>query len=540
MKLLLPSLLWLMLLTPLYGQLANFKIVGDPVVLTDEIAAVRDPNGRFCAAIQIISELDGFSYDANNGVVRVDDLQGKDMVYLTPDERVLEIYRTGYEPFKVILPEAGIRLREKQVWQIRLDTENENAIKVTFLIDPFDARLYLDGRFLGKGTTFQIAPGSYRLKLAKPGYQTMWQIIKVDENNAFFRFTLKEGRGITLQIETQPGGADVYIDNSYKGVTPYKEIGVRERFSLKIEKKGYVDKTATYDLSGKTDSLLSFDLRRAGSLHIVTQPEGAEVILDGEKIGNTPYKTDQIEYGEHTLQIKKDKYETIEKMLIINASNPDFTIDQPLVQKLAKLDVQALPMGAILYLNDEKMGPLPQQDVILPYGEVKVTVNSDGYYAWEETVQLKDALVTPERIELVRKSRATAVFRSIIPGAGQYYSDREGAAALLAVSGIGSIIAYSIANGNYTDKKDAYLGAKNAYLSNESLDQMASLRSKMTSAYDAMNASHSQSQLLLGVAGAIWVYNLVDAWVFFPATGNSSVKAGVSGDGATIQLQYAF
>jgi hypothetical protein len=31
MKLLLPSLLWLMLLTPLYGQLANFKIVGDLV-----------------------------------------------------------------------------------------------------------------------------------------------------------------------------------------------------------------------------------------------------------------------------------------------------------------------------------------------------------------------------------------------------------------------------------------------------------------------------------------------------------------------------
>lgn len=102
------------------AETSKMQIVGKPEKSKSEIVAVRNANGRFCAAIQVISDMEGFSYDSYNGVVRIDDNPGKDMVYLSPDERVLEIYKTGYEPLKIILYEIGIILKGKDVWMLKI------------------------------------------------------------------------------------------------------------------------------------------------------------------------------------------------------------------------------------------------------------------------------------------------------------------------------------------------------------------------------------------------------------------------------------
>ena len=59
-----------------FAQLSSLEIVGSPQQSSDEIVGVRDPNGRFCAAVQVISDMDGFSYDSyispnNAGSVKV-------------------------------------------------------------------------------------------------------------------------------------------------------------------------------------------------------------------------------------------------------------------------------------------------------------------------------------------------------------------------------------------------------------------------------------------------------------------------------------
>ena len=84
-------LLLFLLMSTSYAQTAKMSVLGTPQKSSSEIVAVRDANGRYAAAIQVISDMDGFSYQANNGVIKVDDRAGEDMVYLSPDERVLKI-----------------------------------------------------------------------------------------------------------------------------------------------------------------------------------------------------------------------------------------------------------------------------------------------------------------------------------------------------------------------------------------------------------------------------------------------------------------
>lgn len=87
----------------LHAQPREMRLEGEPTRVPREIVAVRDGDGRFCAAIKVISTLgEGFTYDANNGVVRVDDRPGEDIVYLTAatkysrwSNQVLDLIKLG-------------------------------------------------------------------------------------------------------------------------------------------------------------------------------------------------------------------------------------------------------------------------------------------------------------------------------------------------------------------------------------------------------------------------------------------------------------
>ena len=110
-------------------KLPQMHIIGKPRLLQSELVGVRDANGRICAGIQVVSDMEGFKYDAYNGVVRVDDNPGMDMVYLQPDERVLQVFHVGYEPLKIIFSEIGIQLRSKRVWRIKIRSEERRVGK---------------------------------------------------------------------------------------------------------------------------------------------------------------------------------------------------------------------------------------------------------------------------------------------------------------------------------------------------------------------------------------------------------------------------
>ena len=220
-------------------ELAKLHLIGKPEKSNTEIVGVRDANGRFCAAIQVISDMDGFKYDAYNGVVRVDDQPGQDMVYLQPDERVLQIFKSGYKPLKLILSDIGIQLREKEVWRIKVGGEAKKAdvLPVSILIKPTGARVFIDGKDLGTGPTFQLTRGRHQVKIVKREYETLEQTITVDEKKVLFNFTLKEKEDVGVQIETIPAGARVYLDGLQFG--QHRRIVYPPAHAFGVEQHGH-------------------------------------------------------------------------------------------------------------------------------------------------------------------------------------------------------------------------------------------------------------------------------------------------------------
>ncbi|PIS46327.1 MAG: hypothetical protein COT22_00575, partial [Ignavibacteria bacterium CG08_land_8_20_14_0_20_37_9] len=91
------------------------RIVGKGESLSGEQLidkSVRDANGETCAGLIISSDLDGLSYDSYNGIVKTNSKPGEDFLFLSRDERVVTIYKSGYTSLKIILNDYGIKLNK--------------------------------------------------------------------------------------------------------------------------------------------------------------------------------------------------------------------------------------------------------------------------------------------------------------------------------------------------------------------------------------------------------------------------------------------
>ena len=77
-------------------ELETLYVAGMAVFLENEFVAqeIRDANGQICGMIKINSDLTGLTFNASNGVIRVnDEQQGQYKVFLQPGERILEVYK---------------------------------------------------------------------------------------------------------------------------------------------------------------------------------------------------------------------------------------------------------------------------------------------------------------------------------------------------------------------------------------------------------------------------------------------------------------
>jgi len=177
--------------TPLHAQLSRMIIDGRPRQLNEKCFQRRDANGRLCAVIKVISEMEGFRYDSYNGIVgKVIDNPGLDLIYLSPDERVFIIYQTHYEPKKIILSELGINLEENQVWELIIKGSLSHLLPISFMVEPKEANIYIDGKAMGSGPIFQLNQGKHIIRIVKENYITIEDTISVNMNNALYTFSL--------------------------------------------------------------------------------------------------------------------------------------------------------------------------------------------------------------------------------------------------------------------------------------------------------------------------------------------------------------
>jgi tetratricopeptide (TPR) repeat protein len=160
----------------------------------------------------------------------------------------------------------------------------------------------------------------------------------------------------TVTVATQPAGATVVLNGRLVGATPVTLDGVAPgRYAVRLEKNGCkpLNRYLEVGAAGLSVEEKLEDLP-TGSLTVDVQPLGAEVLLDGELVGNTPLKDARVATGSYELLIRKTNYDAYSRRIEISAEEPQvfagFVLKDK-VQAMLEGQVKAEPQRLAHYVD---------------------------------------------------------------------------------------------------------------------------------------------------------------------------------------------
>jgi hypothetical protein len=183
---------------------------------------------------------------------------------------------------------------------------------------PSGAVISLNGANQGHApvTISGLYPGTYTITAKISGYEdfTSSTTISGATRSMVYCPMVPENNGNGLYIVSTPEKANVYIDGTYKGVTPIM-LGTPGTGSHTIEVRlsGYENWRSTVDVpEGGTKTiaaiLVAQDTDANRGISVSSKPAGARVLLDGLPKGYTPVTLTGISSGIHILELEYTGY----------------------------------------------------------------------------------------------------------------------------------------------------------------------------------------------------------------------------------------
>jgi hypothetical protein len=197
------------------------------------------------------------------------------------------------------------------------------AIKTT----PEGAAVFFDSEQMGTTpiTLTEVPLGKHMLAMKLDGYPDFSGVITTDASEpaeVFHDFVAAKEALIpkgSLSIDSDPAGASVYINGEKKGATPLDISALQAaEYTIKLELNEY--ETLEKKVLVKADENLHMALSlvekpKFGDFILTSEPEGAEILLNGQFKGVTPLTLRMLPVGKYDVTVKKDGYHLVQKTL---------------------------------------------------------------------------------------------------------------------------------------------------------------------------------------------------------------------------------
>ncbi len=403
-------------------QLPQMQIIGKGEKSQNEFVGSNhvDANGRICAMIRVVSDMEGFTYQSYNGVVSIDDQPGQDLVFLSPDERVLEIYHTGYEPLRIILSEYGIHLHPREVWTIKITggLQKQNGQSVVFLVQPPVEKINIDGKIydITNQKPVLLSDGQHRVKIEKRGYRPLEQEIKVDKEHVLYNFTLQEVDLVPVTINSSPSGAQIFIDGIERGLTSKALNLFPGTYNLRLILSGHVQFEQTIVVKEKQTNYFDFTLKKdSGTLFLTVSPPEAKVLINKEDYSGKS----QIELapGLYRIEISsKGYYPQSENITIVLGQT--LRKKYVLKQKIGKLNFSVSPAEAKVTLkrNGQIVKTWQGANYLknLPTGTYTIEISANGYAMQTKSLTINEHQITSLDITLKKSMASGQSFTKVL------------------------------------------------------------------------------------------------------------------------------
>lgn len=330
---------------------------------------VPDVNGEYAALIKISTDLQPFTFETNIGVVDTRSEVGEFWAYVPGGTSQLIFTKSGFNRYRYRVP---ITIKKNTVYSMILSSKgygmaaaDENLVQLIFNLNQAGVFISLDNsapiQQQENVAVYKVPSGQHTFTFSKTGYDDVTKTIDAQEDE-------------TMEIALQPGET-------------------------------------------------SAGLKLPGFIDITSQPTGAEIFVNNQKLGVTP-ATIQLTAGQHTLKLMKNLYHSYNGSFSLQEGETKTLETFQLKPKFGYYRVSSNPSNAQVFLDDKPVGKTPIKKKVIASGNHNLRISFDLYHDYIEDFVIKDGDYQEFDIELKPAYGTLVVNSEPVDGAEVYLDDK--------------------------------------------------------------------------------------------------------------------
>ena len=237
-------------------------------------------------------------------------------------------------------------------------------------------------------------------------------------------FHPKSGRGImrgeqiVLDVELEPAfgylavladkeydGAQVYVDNSQRGVLPLTKsiVLMSGEHRVRIVKAMYKSQEMSVKITDGNTTNITPTLESNFSKVKLKSADNAEIWVDNVKKGSGEWQG-RLESGDHLVECRKKSHNTASYTLTVHAGEDVERTFESLEPICGMVDITSTPIGATITIDGVEVGktPLMKSDVLV--GRRTIVISKEGYNSNTEVVDVVQGKVISVKSSLSQRS----------------------------------------------------------------------------------------------------------------------------------------
>ena len=303
--------------------------------LTAQSQPRKDLNNLNCALVKVGIALDGVKFDGSIMGEPVQKL-GEYWVYMPKGVSMLQVLHKNYTPLMVNFYDYGVGKVESGMTYILTLSKPVGSTAPTdaggnfyaLTVTPQNAVVTIDGNQQTVSTdgaySAMLPYGSHTYKVEAGGYISKSGTFTISSSDMTPINVSLESAMATVSVTCPTPAVSLYVDKKSVGTIPWTGSLKEGMHLIEARKEGYRSQQRTINLSQQQRLDVAFPELAAiqGNLSVNYKPFGADVYIDGKKVGQSPRVFNGILVGSHKVEIKKDGYDTDSKTVSILEGQP--------------------------------------------------------------------------------------------------------------------------------------------------------------------------------------------------------------------------
>ena len=309
-------------------KVESFKLASNDI--TAQSHPRKDLNNLNCALVKVGIALDGVKFD---GSIMGEPIQklGEYWVYMPKGVSMLQVLHKNYTPLMVNFYDYGVGKVESGMTYILTLSKPSGSTEpadaggnfYALTVNPKNAVVTIDGNQQTVSTDGEYSAmlpyGNHTYKVEAGGYISKSGSFTISSSDMTPINVSLVSAMATVSVTCPTPAVSLYVDKKSVGTIPWTGSLKEGMHLIEAKKEGYRSQQRTINLSQQQRLDVAFNELVAiqGNLSVNYKPFGADVYIDGNKVGQSPRVFNGIMVGNHKVEIKKDGYGTESKTVNI-------------------------------------------------------------------------------------------------------------------------------------------------------------------------------------------------------------------------------